>query len=391
MKNNLKMAALLGMLSAIPPLSTDMYIQAFPLIGRDFAAAETQVQLSLTAMLLGLACGQIFAGPLSDVYGRKKPLLFSLAAFALASCGCAVAATIEQFVALRFIQGLAGSGGVVISRAIAYDKYHGPVLTQFIAMLMVINNIAPIFAPVLGGQILSFFNWHYIFMFLALCGLILFCGSSFTLMETLPPHMRSGSSTAEIAKSFFSLFKNKPYTACLAVHCLFLGGLFAYISASPFVLQIIYGLTPVQCSLVFGVNGIAMMLAVKIAASFVMRYNERTQLKAVLLIYTFAGALLLAALFSEQLTLPLLLALLFIITACISVGECNSFSLAMQSISSRAGSAAGLLGIGSFLLGAVVSPLTGICGASAYPMGIILILSGILSLVALHHIPLLKR
>lgn len=391
MKNNLKMAALLGMLSAIPPLSTDMYIQAFPMIAGDFNASAAQVQLSMTGMLLGLACGQIFAGPLSDIYGRKKPLLFSLVAFALASCGCAVAPTIEQFVALRFIQGLAGSGSVVISRAIAYDKYHGALLTQFIAMLMVINNIAPVFAPVMGGQIINFLNWHYIFLFLALCGLVLIIASGFSLEETLPPVMRTGSNPAEIAKSFFSLFKNRPYTACLAVHCLFLGGLFAYISASPFILQMLYSLTPVECSIVFGVNGIGMVLAVKIAASFVMHYNERTQLKAVLLVYTAAAVALFAALMTQILTLPLFLALLFTITACISIGECNSFSLAMQSISSRAGSAAGLLGIGSFLLGAVVSPLTGIYGTSIYPMAVILIISGMLSLIALHHIPNLKR
>lgn len=391
MNETFKIAALLGALSAIPPISTDMYVQAFPLIGRDFNAAAPLVQLSLTAMLLGLALGQIFAGPLSDAYGRKKPLIFSLAAFAIASCGCALAANIEQFIAMRFIQGFAGSGGVVISRAIAYDKYHGSSLTQIIALLMIINNVMPVLAPVLGGQIITFFNWHYIFIFLGICGLLMLLFSALGLCESLPPAARTGIRPAEIAISFISLFKNRPYTACLGVHCFFMGGLFAYISASPFVLQLMYGLTPVEASIVFGVNGFGMIVAVKAGAAFVIKFDERTQLKAALIVYTAAACVMAAALAAGMLTLPILLIILFIITACMSIGECNSFSLGMQSISSRAGSAAGLLGIGAFLLGALVSPLTGICGVSAVPLAVILIISGVLSLLALHHIPKQKH
>ncbi len=391
MKNNLKTIAALGGLSAIPPLSTAMYVQAFPLISTDFNTSETLVQLSLTAMLLGLACGQLFAGPLSDSYGRKKPLLLSLAAFALTSLGCALASTIEQFITFRFLQGLTGSGGVVISRAIAYDKYHGADLTRLIALLMIINNAAPVIAPVIGGQIISCFNWHYIFIFLAVCGLVMLTGSASCLTETLPPNARTGTNPADIANSFLSLFRNKPYTVCLVIHCLLLGGLFAYISASPFIMQLLYGLTPMQSSLVFGLNGLSMILAVKIASSLLMRFNERTQIKAILSAYTAAAGFMLAALMADVLTLPLLLILLVIITACISVGECHSFSLAMQSISNRAGSAAGLLGITSFLFGALISPLTGICGTSIYPMAGILILSGLFSILALNYLPALRR
>lgn len=388
MTGQLKMALFLGSLSAIPPLSIDGYISAFPLIGRDFNAADAEVQLSLTAMLLGLACGQFFIGPLSDIYGRKKPLIFSLTAFILASIGCALTNDIIHFIALRFVQGLAGSGGVVISRAIAYDNYKGHVLTQFVALLMVITNVAPIMAPVIGGQIIALFSWHAIFLFLALCGLLL---SIYTLTtrESLPVELRQQSNFSNIFSGFAALFKNPPYLACLAVHCLVMGGLFSYISASPFILQLLYGLTPVQFSLMFAFNGFGMIIAAKTSAHFVMRFDERTQLKATVLIYTACGAVLAAASVFNTLPLWLIMLAFFMLTACISICECNSFSLAMQQIASGAGSAAGLLGIVAFLFGSVMPPLMSLgSNVSVLPLAAITFATGIIALAAFRWIPI---
>lgn len=387
MTGQLKMALFLGALSAIPPLSIDGYISAFPLIGRDFNASDAEVQLSLTAMLLGLACGQFFIGPLSDIYGRKKPLIFSLAAFILASVWCAITNDIFHFVLLRFVQGLAGSGGVVISRAIAYDNYKGHMLTQFVALLMVITNIAPIMAPVIGGQIIALFSWRAIFLFLALCGVLLSICTLFT-RESLPVELRQQSSYRSILNSFAVLFKNPPYLACLAVHCLVMGGLFSYISASPFILQVLYGFTPVQFSLMFAFNGFGMIVAAKTAAAFVMRFDERTQLKAVVGVYTVCGAVLAAASALNMLALWLIMLAFFVLTACISICECNSFSLAMQQIKSGAGSAAGLLGIAAFLFGSVMPPLMSLGGdISVYPLAVITFVTGVIALLAFRWIP----
>lgn len=387
MSNTMKMAVILGALSAIPPIGTDLYIPAFPLICESFGAPAAQVQLSLTAMLLGLACGQVFIGPLSDIYGRKKLLLLSLVIFILSSYGCAVSSAAESFIALRFVQGISGSGGVVLSRAIAYDIYKGHELTRFIALIMVINGAAPVFAPLLGGQIINFFDWHYIFLFLGFCGLLLFLGSFFWLTETLKTENRSSPDFRSVLGSFAGLFGNRPYAACLAVHCFFMGGLFGYIAAAPFILQLLYGLTPVQTSIVFGVNGIGMIAAVRAASFLIMRFDERQQLKTAIIVSLGGSCLLLAADFFRLLSLPALLGLLFIIASCVGVGECNSFSLAMQHIRTGAGGAAGLLGIGSFLLGAAVSPLAGINGASVETMASVLIAAYALALWAFSHIP----
>lgn len=381
MDKSFKIALALGGLAAIPPISTDLYISGFPMIAESFQVTPTQVQLSLTASLMGIAVGQIFIGPLSDIYGRRKPLLLSLLLFVITSFLCTVVSDIKSFIFLRFLQGLAGSGGVVLSRTIAYDKYQGQTLTEFIALIMIITGIAPILAPVLGGQLITHFGWQSVFFFLTFCGCALFLTAMLLLPESLPEEKRTGSEIKVVLKSFFELFKNKPYTASMLVHCFILGGLFAYISASPFILQVVYGLSPVEFSMCFALNGIGMMLAAKFASSMIIRFNEIKQLRFTVITYTLAGCALLAVHFTGITSAVLPIILLFIFASCIGPGECNSFSMAMQSIRGNAGSASGMIGIGSFMFGALMTPLVSLGGEpSLLPLGIIIIVTGVLSM-----------
>ena len=387
MNPNLKMIAILAGISAIPPISTDIYVPAFPLISSTFNVSAAQVQLSLTSNLLGLACGQIFFGPVSDVYGRRRPLLLSLAAFIIASLACAMVNDINSLIALRFLQGLAGSGGVVLSRAVTFDKYKGQSLTEIVALLLVINGIAPIAAPVIGGQLTAHLGWRSIFEVLGMCGFGLWFFTWRGLAESLPPEQRTSSSIGSILRSFMVLFQNKIYLAYLAIHCLMMGGLFAYIAASPFILQNIYGLSPVGFSICFAVNGFGMMISTKLAAGLIMRVGEHTQLKIVTAVFVAAGLAITLAHTLGALSLPLLLGLLFIAACCIGISECNSFSLAMQAITANAGSASGLLGIGSFLLGALMTPLVNLGSSFIISLGIILIVTGGISLITLVRTP----
>lgn len=387
MNPNLKMIAILGGISAIPPISTDIYVPAFPLITSSFGVSAAQVQLSLTSNLLGLACGQIFFGPVSDVYGRRRPLLLSLIAFIAASFACALVSDITSLIALRFIQGLAGSGGVVLSRAITFDKFKGQSLTETVALLMVINGIAPILAPVIGGQLTTFFGWRSIFFVLGICGCGLLACSYLGLSESLDKEQRTASSVGGILQSFASLFKNKVYVAYLVIHCLMMGGLFAYIAASPFILQNMYGLTPVGFSICFAVNGFGMMISTKLAASLIMRFSERSQLKVMCGVFAAMGLAIVALHSAELLSLTALLAILFVAACCIGVSECNSFSLAMQSITANAGSASGLLGIGSFLLGALMTPLVNLGAGFIISLGVILAVTGSISLCTVLRTP----
>src|SRR3989441_3272854 len=177
---------LLGGLTAFGPLSIDMYLPALPAIGRDLAASESVIQLTLTACLVGLAVGQIFAGPLSDRLGRRRPLLIGVAGYVLASLMCATAPAAPLLVGFRLLQGLAGAAGIVIARAIVRDLYAGSAAARYFSRLILIFGIAPILAPVLGAQILRFTSWHGIFLALAIVTALLWLGAARALPETLP-------------------------------------------------------------------------------------------------------------------------------------------------------------------------------------------------------------
>lgn len=386
MNKSFKVIAALGGLAAIPPISTDLYISGFPLIAESFQVSHTQVQLSLTASLLGIAAGQIFIGPLSDIYGRRKPLLLSLLMFIITSFLCTVINDIKSFIFLRFIQGIAGSGGVVLSRTIAYDKYKGQTLTEFIALIMIVTGIAPIAAPVLGGQLITNFGWQSVFFFLTLCGCILFVMTWCFLPESLSEEGRTSRGIGAVLHSFTDLFKNKVYTASMVVHCLLMGGLFAYISASPFILQVLYAFSPVEFSIFFAVNGLGMMIAAKFASGMIIKFNEIKQMKITIIIYTLMGCILLAVSLTGLTSVVWPVLCLFVFASCIGPGECNSFSLAMQSIRGNAGSASGMIGIGSFMFGALMTSLVSLGGTSLVPLGMIIVCTGLLSMILMRWI-----
>ena len=393
MNKRVKMAVILGGLCGMAPICSDLYVPGFPLIADSFGVSPTEVQLSMTACLLGIAAGQFFIGPSSDVYGRKKPLLLSLLAFVLTSLGCALVADIKVFIALRFIQGMAGAGSIVLSRTIAYDVFRGQELTEFIALIMMINGVAPIAAPILGGQIITYLNWQAIFYFLMLCGIVMFAAVSVGLAESLPPEKRTVGRIGVILRSFGELLQNKGYAACLVMHCLSLGTLFTYISGSPFILQGLYGLSAEHYSWSFAVNGLGMMISARVASSLIHRMNELRQMQLALGVTLGSAVLIFALAFTDMLPLKLLLLLLLAISMANSVNLTNSFSLAMQNIRGNAGSASGLLGIGSFMLGALVTPLVGLAGEAQMTLmlGFLMMLTSGGSLLASALVPRPRR
>src|SRR2546422_368070 len=178
---------ILGALTAFGPLSIDMYLPALPSLSRDFVTGASQVQLTLSACLLGLALGQTIAGPISDALGRRRPLLVGLTAYALASLLCVVAPSVFALVVLRFIQGVAGAAGIVIARAIVRDLYSGVAVARFFSLLMLVNGLAPILAPLFGGLLLRYTSWHSVFIVLAIIGTLLLFATATGLGETLPP------------------------------------------------------------------------------------------------------------------------------------------------------------------------------------------------------------
>lgn len=366
------LALILGSLSAFGPLSIDMYLPALPSLAVDLHSSTSMTQFSLTACLLGMAIGQIFAGPISDIRGRRGPLLVGLFVYAISSLLCAFAFSMEMFVVMRFIQGLAGSVGIVISRAAVRDLYAGTELTRFFSFLMLINGAAPILAPIFGAQILQFTAWRGVFFVLAAIGLVMLLAVFLGLNETLPAARRSRAGLGSTINTFRGLLKNRNFMAYTLSQGFSLAAMFAYISGSPFVLQNIYGVSPQMFSVFFAVNGLGIILAGQITGWLAGRVTEKKLLVIGLMLGCGGGAALLAAILSGGSLLTISLALFFVVSSVGIIGT-SSFSLAMQDQANAAGSASALIGLLSFVLGGVMAPLVGMAGSfSALPMGIVI-------------------
>jgi DHA1 family bicyclomycin/chloramphenicol resistance-like MFS transporter len=359
-----------------------MYLPSFPTIVKEYSTTASLVQISLTTCLLGLGLGQLIIGPMSDVLGRRKPLLIFLIMYLLASVVCAFAPNIYFFIVARFLQGFAAAGGLVISRAIVRDVYSGRELTKFFALLMVVSNLGPIMAPIAGGGILFFTNWTGVFIVLACIGMVLFLIISLKLEETLPIEKRIPSNFIQVLKNFGSLLKDRQFTGYALTQGFIIAGIFAYVSGIPFVYQNIYGVSPQVFSLLFGVNGIALIIGSQLVGRYSDVIPEKTFLKIGLILSNTAGAVLLGALLIKAPLFAIAIPIFFLVS-CIGIIATTSFSLAMESQGHIAGSASALLGVLPFILGSLTAPLVGIAGEySAIPMGVTIFLASFMAFLS---------
>jgi DHA1 family bicyclomycin/chloramphenicol resistance-like MFS transporter len=374
------LACLLGLISAMGPLCTDLYLPALPLMQQSFdGATASQIQLSLTASLLGLAVGQLLMGPYSDAVGRHRPLWLSLGVFSLASVWCAFATSAWELAGVRLLQGLAGAGGIVISRAMVRDLYEGAELTRFFSLLMLVHSVAPTLAPTLGGFLLQVTNWQGIFIVLGIVGVVLTAGVWFGLKETLAEKNRVSADGRVILASFASLLGNRSFRYYVFVQGFVGGGLFAYISGSPFVLQGGFGLSAQAFGLCFAVNSLGALLTTQLVSRFNRRYSDMFLMQLSLGVSAVASVALLVVLAVGG-PLWAVLGALWVMVACVGSTMTTSFSLAIQDQAKAAGSASALLGLVMFVFGAAVSPLVGLGGAALWPMGLLIALSNVAAL-----------
>ncbi len=378
----LQLALLLGSLGLLGPFTIDMYLPSFPTIVEDYETTASLVQISLTTCLLGLGVGQLIIGPMSDVLGRRKPLLIFLIMYLIASVICAFAPSIYLFITGRFLQGFAAAGGLVISRAIVRDLYSGRELTKFFSLLMLVGNLGPIVAPIAGGGVLAFTDWKGVFIVLSVVGLVLFLIISFNLEETLPVEKRVPSNLAQVLSNFGSLFKDREFLGYALTQGFIVAGIFAYVSGIPFVYQNIYGVSPQVFSLLFGVNGLALIIGTQSVGRLSDIIPERTFLKIGLFLSTTAGTCLLVALLLKAPLLAVAIPIFFLVCS-ISIISTTSFALAIESQGHIAGSASALLGLLPFVLGSLTSPLVGVAGEySAIPMGVVILSTSLLALLS---------
>ncbi|GAA2163896.1 multidrug effflux MFS transporter [Actinomadura napierensis] len=370
----------LGALTAMAPLSIDMYLPALPRVASDLSTGAMQAQLTLTACVVGLAVGQAVAGPLSDALGRRRPLLVGLAAYAAASLLCVAAPNVETLITLRVVQGAAGAAGIVIARAVVRDLYDGVAAAKFFSTLMLVNGLAPILAPVIGGQLLRVMPWPGVFGVLTGIGVALFLAVLAGLGETLPPERRETGGLRATVRTFRALATDRSFVGPGLALALAFAAMFTYISGSPFVLQDIYHLSPQAFSIAFGVNSLGIVAAGQVSGWLAGRVALGRLLAAGLAIVAAGGIGLLVAVPAGG-GLPAVLPALFLVASGQGLIMPNATALALADRPPQVtGSASALLGLSQFALGGAAGPLAGIAGPrTALPMAVTI---AVLSLLA---------
>ncbi|GAA1201394.1 multidrug effflux MFS transporter [Prauserella alba] len=364
----LRFALILGGLTAFGPLSIDMYLPALPGMAGDFSAANALVQLTLAAFVIGLGAGQLVAGPLSDAFGRRVPLLAGVALYIAASVLCALSPSIEVLIGARALQAFGAAAGIVIARATVRDLFSGIAMSRFFSALMLVSGVAPILAPIIGGQLLTVTSWRGIFSVLAAFGGLLLLVAALALPETLPEAARRPARIGGVLRTYFSLLRHRAFLGCALTIGLGFAGMFTYISASSFVLQDIYGLGPQTYSFVFGGGAIGLVAMTQVNARLVGRFSQRALLRTGLVTGTTAAvAATIAAV--AGLGLPVLLPAIYLVVCSNGMIMPNAMALAMADHPDKAGSASALLGVLQFLVAGAASPLIGLFGeGSAVPM-----------------------
>ncbi|MFB9689892.1 multidrug effflux MFS transporter [Amycolatopsis plumensis] len=376
----LKFVLVLGGLTAFGPLSIDMYLPALPRMATDLHAADSTIQLTLSAFIAGLALGQLVIGPLSDALGRRRPLLAGLALYVVGSVLCAVSPDAWLLVAARLVQSLGAAAGIVIARATVRDLFEGTAMTKFFSTLMLVSGLAPILAPLLGGQLLTWTSWRGVFVVLTAFGALLLAVVVFFLPE--PSAARSSLRLGRVMRTYGRLVVDRSFAGYALASGLLFAAMFAYISGSSFALQGVYGLSPQAYSVVFGVNGVGIVLAGQLNGRLVGRVRERALLLSGLLLGVTGGALVLLSAWARW-PLALLLVPLFLLVSSIGLVMPNASSLALAAHARSAGAASALLGVLQFVVGAVATPLVGLGGSgTAVPMAATMAGFAALALVA---------
>ncbi|MHA7263271.1 multidrug effflux MFS transporter [Arthrobacter sp. TMN-37] len=381
-REKLVYVGILGALTALGPFTIDLYLPAFPSLQRQFNVTEAAVQLTLTGTIIGLAVGQLIVGPLSDKVGRRVPLILATSLHVGASIGVAFSTDISMLMFFRVLQGVGAAGGGVVAQATVRDLFSGYALVRMFSYLALVNGMAPIFAPVIGSQLLLVVDWPGIFWFLAVYGILVIIAVSIFIMETLPRERRR-SSGATALQRYRAVLTDRIFLGVLLVGGMNFSGLFSYLSASPFLFQNLYGLNEQEYGLLFGVNSLGIVAGVQISSRVLRRVGPQWVIAAATVVMLVMSLLIVAF---DQLGLGLwgtAVPLWFYIMAAGFVFPCVQV-LALFNHGAQAGTAASILGAVTFGLAGAVSPIVGILGIdSATPMAGVMAACIALAIVAL--------
>lgn len=365
--------ALIGAMTALGPLGTDLYLPGLPAVTHELESTESLTQLTLMAYLLGLGLGHFLWGPVCDRLGRRGPLMLGLACFILAGAVCALTPNMEVLLAARLAQGLAGSAGIVISRAIVRDLYEGRELTRVFGWLAMVFGLAPIIGPLLGAGVIQFAGWRGTFWALAGLGVVFLALTAAILPETLTEERRTRGTRAERRGAWTAPLANRAFVTNSLLLLASSIVMFGYVSYIPFVLQTERGIDDVTFAWLFALNAVAVLTGGQLAALLARRVDGRTVLRTAYAIAIGAGTLVLLAI---ALDWPdwALLAALWVTILQIAIVQPTAIALAIAPFAQGAGTASAIAGGTQFLGAAIVtSAVTSLFGADGTVMGVLIL------------------
>nr|WP_314480041.1 multidrug effflux MFS transporter [uncultured Pseudomonas sp.] len=375
---NLRMVLILGALSAFGPLAIDFYLPAFPAMAQAFATDEKHVQTTLAAYFLGLSLGQLLYGPVADRFGRRKPLLFGVTLFTVASLGCAYAPNLDTLILARFVQALGGCAGMVLSRAIVSDKCDPIASAKVFSQLVLVMGLAPILAPMLGGVLVNYAGWQSIFLSLSLFSAACLLAISLGLPESMPEHIPRQPLSGAL-RQYLRLLADRVFLGHALTGGIAIAGMFAYIAGSPFVFIKLYGVPAEHYGWFFGANAAGFILMAQVNARLLAKRGPAFLLTRAVWVYLAAGLALLGMAAIRPTELWPLLVPLFVCIASLGCILPNASACAMSGQGARAGSASALMGCVQFSVAAGAAALVGLLhDGSALPMALVMSLCGAL-------------
>ncbi len=369
---------LLGFLTAVGPLSTDMYLPAFPAIEASLGGRPGTAQITLATWFAGLAIGQITQGSLADRYGRRGPLMIGTAIYTLANAGCALAPDLFTLSALRFVAAFGGSASMVIPRAIVRDLADGHAAAHLMSRLMLVMGVAPILAPTLGGLVLGFASWHAIFWLTAAYGAVCCVLVWRFLPDTLPPNRRMQLGFGNLISRYAGVLRDRVFLAYAFMGGCGMFGMFAYIGGSPPVLIQRFAFSPAQYGMLFGASAGAFILSSQVNPRILPRFGALRVLRVASMAYLVAAFSLLAcAVLSVGgvfgVVLPVVLAM-----GSMGFVMPNSAVGALSRHAAHAGSASALMGTIQFCLAALSGVLVGaLSDGTARPMATLMLIGAV--------------
>ena len=377
------MILVLGALIALGPLTIDMYLPALPAIADDLNTPSSAVQLTLAGTLIGLALGQLVIGPLSDIVGRRLPLIVGTGVHILASVACIVAPNIAVLGGLRVVQGLGAAAAAVVAMAIVRDLFSGRAAATVLSRLMLVMGVAPVLAPSLGGAVLLVGSWRLVFAALAIMGVALMTLAIVSLRETLPPERRRASGVMPVLRTYRSLLRDAQFVVLVLVAALAMSSLFAYIAGSSFVLQEEFGLDEQQFAIVFAAGAISLIGASQLNVLLLGRFAPVQIVLAALSFAVVSGGVMAVLAIAGIGGMAGFVIPLWFVLGAVGFVMPNAPALALSRHGEAAGGAAALLGAAQFGLGAIVAPVVGALGNDAVAVSTTMVATSAAALVAL--------